>query len=54
MTYLMAAVLILAGLIFYVPFVWLKWTLPLDLYKKVEIFVQLYFEVVPVDVNKTD
>ena len=53
MTYLIAAILILVGLIFYIPFVWLKWTLPLDLYKKMEILVQKYFEVVPVDVTKT-
>ena len=52
MTYLIAAILILAGLIFYIPFVWLGWNLPLGIYQKMEILIQKYFEVVPDDVTK--
>jgi len=54
MAYLLATVLIFAGLIFYIPFVHLGWTLPLGAYQKLEIFVQKYFEVVPVDMDKED
>ena len=54
MAYLLATILIFAGLIFYVPFVWLGWTLPLGLYQKLEILVQKYFEVVPVDMGKDE
>ena len=54
MTYLIAAILIFAGLIFYIPFVWLGLTLPLGIYKKLEIFIQKYFEVVPVDISKDE
>ena len=54
MAYLLATILIFAGLIFYIPFVYMGWKLPLDLYKKLETFVQLYFEVVPVENSKKD
>ena len=54
MAYLLATILIFAGLIFYIPFVWLGWQLPLGAYQKLEIFVQQYFEVVPVDMEKHD
>ena len=54
MAYLLATILIFAGLIFYVPFVWLGWTLPLGLYQKLEILVQKFFEVVPVDMGKDE
>ena len=54
MAYLLATVLIFAGLIFYIPFVYMGWTLPLGAYQKLEIFVQKYFEVVPVDMDKDD
>ena len=52
MAYLLATVLIFSGLLFYIPFVHLGWTLPLGAYKKLEIFVQKFFEVVPVEMDK--
>ena len=54
MTYLIAAILILSGLVFYIPFVWLKWTLPLGIYQRMEVLVQKYFEVVPVNPVKIE
>ena len=54
MSYLLATILIFAGLLFYIPFVYMGWTLPLGAYQKLEIFVQKYFEVVPVDMDKND
>lgn len=54
MTYLIAAILILAGLVFYIPFVWLKWRLPLGIYQRMEVLVQKYFEVVPVNPVKIE
>ena len=35
--YLLAMLIIFAGLIFYIPFVWLDWTLPWGLFEKIEI-----------------
>ena len=54
MSYLLATILIFAGLIFYIPFVYMGLSLPLGAYQKLEIFVQKYFEVVPVDMDKND
>ena len=51
-TNVLATVLIFAGVLFYVPFVWLGWTLPLGLYQRFEIIIQQYFEVVPVQDDK--
>ena len=48
MAYLLAVALIFAGLIFYIPFVYFGLDLPLGLYQKIEVFVQQYFEVVPI------
>ena len=48
LAYLLATLIIFAGLIFYIPFVWLDWNLPFGIYDKIEIFCQKYFEVVPV------
>jgi len=39
MAYLLATIAIFAGLIFYIPFVWLDWSLPLDLYKKERVYI---------------
>ena len=52
MTYLLAVALIFAGLIFYIPFVYFGLALPLGLYQKLEVFVQQYFEVVPIEKNE--
>jgi len=53
LSYLLAVILIFSGLIFYIPLVWLDWDLPFGLYKKVEVIVQQFFEVVPIDNDKT-
>ena len=50
--YLLAMLIIAAGLIFYIPFVWLDWTLPWGLFEKLEIICQKYFEVVPVSADQ--
>ena len=50
-----AMLIIASGLLFYFPFVWKKCELPFDLVGKAELFLQKYFEVVPViERNKSD
>merc|ERR1719262_1639733 len=45
LAYLLTVVIILSGLILYVPFVWLEWKLPF--YDRCVVFCQKYFEIVP-------
>ena len=51
LSYLIAVMLIFSGLILYIPLVWLDWDLPFGIYKKVEVVVQQFFEVVPISTN---
>ena len=51
----MAMIIIASGVFFYIPFVWKKLELPFELMSKFELFLQTYFEVVPVvENNKKD
>ena len=52
LAYLLATCIIFGGLIFYIPFVYLDWDLPFGIYKKIEVFCQKYFEVVPVSAEE--
>ena len=50
-----AMIIIASGVFFYIPFVWKKLELPFELMSKFELFLQKYFEVVPVvENNKKD
>ena len=53
-TYAIAAGLILAGLVFYIPFVYFKLSLPFRIMERIEIFLQMFFEVVPVDLDDAE
>ena len=53
-TYAIAAGLIFAGLIFYIPFIYFNLSVPFQIMDKLEIFLQMFFEVVPVESNESE
>ena len=48
---LLAFIIIISGVLVYIPFIWIGWKLPFNIFAKFEVLLQKYFEIVATEIK---